>query len=200
MDIRYKNVRLSLGFILAATVLVFLDCDGIIFAVIFAVLAHEGGHLIALRVCGGKPSTMHIVATGIEMSYYGILSYKQDIVIAVAGPLASVILALCASFYAQQFDSEWAYILSGVSLVFCLFNLLPSLPLDGGRILYMVLSSVSGVFTAERVSCIVSCIVIFLLMVLGTALLIYSQKNFTLLAFAMWMLISYCKGGLNGIK
>jgi stage IV sporulation protein FB len=180
------------GFLIVLAVLCLMDMGGLLPAAVVAVAVHELGHVLALKLSGGQIASIRLEWAGLSLVYSGRLSYGEEIASAALGPCASFLLALVASCAGRITGWDWAYLLAGVSFVFGAFNLLPALPLDGGRLLLLAVSMKAGPFLGERVTCIVSCIVIFLLLVAGTALLIWTRSNPTLLIAAFWMLLSFC--------
>ncbi len=128
------------------------------------------------------------------------MSYLDEIITAAAGPLASLLLAMTASLTGRLFEWQDAYVISGVSFLFCIFNALPVIPLDGGRIIMAAAALTLGIEKAERLVCIMSCVVIFVLLIAGTILLLTTKSNFSLLLAAVWLLISYCKRSGVSIK
>lgn len=102
-------------------------------------LLHEGGHLIAIRLLGGDVKGFFGRGQGFGLSVGG-LSYGGELIAAAAGPLVSVLLA--GVFALLQI---WQ---GGETLAYCAFangalavmNLLPVMPLDGGRIFRAVLA------------------------------------------------------------
>src|SRR5215471_18947235 len=131
-------------------------------AIIFAsVLCHELGHALAgLRA--GIPAKAFILLPigGVTLLdetrqpiESGMLTWKRDIRIALAGPLVNFILALIAATILAIAAPEISfftkpYIYSGnlpASLVWCnvglgVLNLVPAYPLDAGRVLRAVFS------------------------------------------------------------
>ena len=168
--------------------------------VFIAAVAHELGHYFALRFCGGSLTEIRLSVTGVTMRHNAPATYMGEILTAASGPAASAALSAAAACAARLMESAFAYRLAGVSLLFCLFNMLPFFPLDGGRILYAAVARAFGLLAADRVSCIASCTVIFFVLCAGTYVLAVTGMNFTLLLTAVWMLIHYCKNGNNSIK
>ncbi len=162
-------------------------------AVLAAVAAHECGHLMALRLFGHPAASLQIELWGLTICTDRPLGYLADIVAAASGPIASVVFSVGASLLGRVTGIEALYIAAGMSLVFAAFNALPVAPLDGGRVLSAALSLLAGPDAATRVVCVVSCAVIFALLTGGAVLFIQTRSNFTLLAAAVWLLVSYCQ-------
>lgn len=110
-----------------------------------SVLLHELGHALVARRYG-----VHV--SGIELSFFGGAakmvemprSADHEIAIAAAGPAVSLMLAgvglgLGSLFHASALG--WLLGTIGwINLMLAAFNLIPALPMDGGRILRAVLT------------------------------------------------------------
>jgi Zn-dependent protease/CBS domain-containing protein len=145
-----------------------------------SVLIHELAHtLVALR--GGLP--VHRIRLyflgGVSEIGEASKSARQEAWIAAAGPLVSVVLGLSAYVvaHALQPDTVGRLLAEGLMLSNLLvgaFNMLPGLPLDGGRVLSAAVWSVtgrrhSGVVAAAYVGRGVAVLVLFLPALLGLA-------------------------------
>jgi Zn-dependent protease/CBS domain-containing protein len=84
--------------------------------------------------------------------------WKQELAVAIAGPIVSVILgaicygvflALPASFEAGRFVVAYLAVLN---IVLAVFNLLPGFPLDGGRVLRALLARTRSYATATQLA------------------------------------------------
>ena len=104
----------------------------------FAAL-HEAGHLLAMALCGARPSRICLTAAGmrIERPPALTLAFAQEIAIAFAGPAVSLLLAGVFALLARVIPLHSDLYL--LNLGFGLFNLLPVRQLDGGRMLYFLL-------------------------------------------------------------
>lgn len=129
--------------------------DGVVFVllVFLCVLLHEGGHALAARCYGIRTPDITLLPIG------GLARLErmpdrpgQEIVVALAGPLVNVILALLlygllevqiAAFAEAPEDllqQSLVARLIGVNVMLVVFNMLPAFPLDGGRVLRAVLA------------------------------------------------------------
>lgn len=116
----------------------------------FCLLLHELGHLLAARLLGLRVLSLEVMPMGGVLHIGGLyrLPARQLIPVALAGPLVSLILAvLCA-----QIPSRTGVQLAVINLMIGLFNLLPGLPLDGGRLLAALLKPLLGVRRAVDVA------------------------------------------------
>jgi membrane-associated protease RseP (regulator of RpoE activity) len=109
------------------------------------VLLHELGHALVARRLG-------VHTSGIELSFFGGAakmvqmprSADREIAIAAAGPAVSLMLGgaglgLGLLLHATPFGRLFAMI-GWINLVLAGFNLIPALPMDGGRILRALLA------------------------------------------------------------
>lgn len=97
---------------------------------LFAALIHEAGHLIALFVLGHTDGVPMPRMPGFSIGIHPTLSYKEDVVVSLAGPMAN--LATVAVLLPMR-DAAWEMI--AISLLTALSNLLPVKGYDGYRIL-----------------------------------------------------------------
>lgn len=125
-----------------------LDGSKAIFPVFIALGVHEAAHLLAAKRLGITISEIRIMPFGgsVRMENPYRLPAQKLLLVAAAGPLANLLLVICfaASAHWQRItpDSAADHIRSGLMLF--AFNLFPALPLDGGRMLFALLSSKLG--------------------------------------------------------
>ena len=161
-------------------VFVWLSSPEVLGAVLLAALCHELGHYAALRRRGGWVRAVRISALGAEMQVAGRMSYGGELLAAAAGPAVNLVLAAAAGpavnlvlAAALGLPGRWwepLYLLAGAQAVLGCFNLLPILPLDGGRMLWLALCWGTDPFLADRVTQAVSLAAAGLLTVAGAAL------------------------------
>jgi Zn-dependent protease len=132
---------------------------GVVMSVLLfaSVLLHELGHALVAR-------RLDVAMGGIELHLFGGVaemlepprSPRDEVKIAVAGPLVSVALA-AAAFAAWKLTGVpvlgW---LASANLGLALFNLIPALPLDGGRVLRGLLAERQGILRGTRTAVVVS--------------------------------------------
>jgi Zn-dependent protease len=138
---RKLSLSISAGAALLFSALYFFDGSGLFSAMLAAALAHETGHLLALRFCGARVTALRLDVLGLRMDYRGALSHRREAVCALAGPAAGLLFAAAASRLGRQLGSEFLFCAAGVSLLLSAFNLLPALPLDGGTALMALTGS-----------------------------------------------------------
>lgn len=122
-------------------------------AIAFAtVLLHEMGHVFAARRLGIRAESVELFPFGgvVRLKETAVLSPLQEIKMSLAGPLTSIglfCLGLGLMKCGYLTGSRGQFFLT-VNLTLAVFNLLPGLPLDGGRMLRAWLSCRKDLRTA----------------------------------------------------
>lgn len=131
-------IALILGFVLLGMGLKVLG----VFA---AVLWHELAHAAAAMSLGYRVREIELLPFGgvARIERIGEAGSTSEIIMAAAGPLASLVMAAVIYFIMVRVPA-WTVMLDfylKANLMLALFNLLPGLPLDGGRILRALLAA-----------------------------------------------------------
>lgn len=132
-----------------------LGLHGDIAALMLALWMHEIAHIFAARMAGVRIVEICLMPFGGSAQMenpYQLPSYRI-IPVAAAGPGANLALAMLIAFAAHWswIGVELARACIQPNLLLLLFNLLPALPLDGGRMLYAVLERPLGEERALRI-------------------------------------------------
>jgi stage IV sporulation protein FB len=112
------------------------------------VFLHELAHVISAKGHGLNVSSVELLPIGGVAVIDDLIEVDPDVEksVAVAGPLTNVfLLVLAAVLYLNQLaEVYWLRYFVYVNVMLVLFNLLPGLPLDGGRIYRAYLSRKIG--------------------------------------------------------
>lgn len=108
------------------------------------VLIHELGHVCAALLAGVTVRSVQLLPFGgvAVIEDHGRLTASREIGIALAGPLQNGIMILLAVMLQQAGAGSTAFLAYFIqaNVIIALFNLLPVLPLDGGKVLQAALS------------------------------------------------------------
>jgi Zn-dependent protease/CBS domain-containing protein len=191
----------------------------IVGAVLFfvSIVLHEYGHAIQAKREGMEIEGITLWLFGGVAKFKGMFpSAGAEFRIAIAGPLVSLALGLLFVLLAgfaglpETVDAVAAW-LGYVNLALLVFNLIPALPLDGGRVLRSALWGAKNDFVwATRVAATIGRGFGYLFIALGVAMFIF-QGDFSgaWLAFIGWFLLlaagaedraSLAQQALNGLR
>ena len=184
------RLEVSPGFLLLLGVLYWLDEGvGLLVWGLLACVVPELGHVVAALAFGGRAERLSLSVVGAELSfsYRAPLTYWQDSLVALAGPAANLLLG--GLFFALD-----RYLPAVLSLGIGAFNLLPILPLDGGRVLYGLLADKLDLDWADRFLTAAAGCLVGLLAGVGVIAAVH-YANVTLLLTALWLLAGVLRHG-----
>lgn len=130
---------------------------------ILSALVHESGHLIYLKLKLKANSNMRGVLSGFRIRPSETLSYREEAILYLSGPLAN----LCVAAALLPFQSEWARIFLALNVATALSNLLPIEGYDGYGALRAILEKGNPNGPGVRSLEVVSTAIIFSLCVLS---------------------------------
>jgi len=182
------EVNVSFLIMLGATLLWWGGLSGVAL-VLFAfasVLLHELGHALMARQLGVR-------VVGIELYFFGGAAKMIDqprtagseIAIAAAGPAVSFALGGIGLMLATVTGAGVFGMLGWLNTIIGVFNLIPALPMDGGRILRALLSRRMSFVRATTIAVYIARGFAVVLGVVGLATL---HLYFVMLAVVLWMM------------
>lgn len=186
MRLKINEFLISVSFpavALAAFIVVSNRYTGYLLCLI-SVIIHETGHLSLMIFLGLSPKGLKISLFNIVIilsKRYDVSLFK-DVLITISGPLFNLI----AFMILYSFYREFAL----VNLFIGLFNLLPASNLDGGQLLFMLLSGRITYKRAVLTADIITIITALLLFFFGILVLMNSYYNFSLLFIGLYMFLS----------
>ena len=162
-----------------------------------SLLLHEYGHALQARRDGMEIEGITLWLFGGVAKFKGMFpSAGAEFRIAIAGPLVSLVLGLLFLGVPMLLGLPSTvdgvlFWLGSINVALLVFNLLPALPLDGGRILRSILWYARGEFaSATHIAAWIGRAFGYLFVAAGVALLVFSSPVTGIwLAFIGWFLL-----------
>lgn len=156
-----------------------------------SILLHELGHIAVALLEGNKIHSINILPVGLNAQIEDECSAWKNIFVFLSGPLINMLLyslgLIINTYYLPESDNMRFFIL--INIYLAVFNLLPVLPLDGGRILREALALNTGLFFAGRLTEKISFFIAILLIALGFVQLQAGFYNFSLLFIGLYLIV-----------
>ena len=189
MTFNIKGSCVSISFFFFVTVCVALVLDTTDTAVIALCAAgvHEGGHLLCMLFYGERPSRIFVAPFGFSITRLGMSSYRREMIIAFAGPLANIFAAFVMFVIVLICHQTKLIKPIAVNLSLALFNLLPIEPLDCGRAVRCWLMCRMNTLRAEKTVFIIGVVCLVPIAAMGFFVLIKSGYNITLLLASIYL-------------
>ncbi|MBQ7326006.1 MAG: hypothetical protein IJW93_00830 [Clostridia bacterium] len=96
---------------------------------IIAAIIHEGGHIFSIMLRRGRPMLRGVIS-GFRIRSGGVVTYREELLTYLAGPLANLVAFIVLSLLSLLFG-EWAAMAAVINLITALSNLLPIEGYDG---------------------------------------------------------------------
>ena len=154
---------------------IILDESSFALMLLMAVIIHELGHLLFLKIFRYEIMQLSLSAFGLEIDYRGCLEGVEGLISIAAGPIFGLVYGLGSQMAGKEF---WR-MSGGISLALSMFNLIPVLPLDGGRML-LIIAGERGRDISRGIS---------LVLFAAAAILSITKGWISLLLMGSWLLV-----------
>ena len=184
------KIYVSFFFMAAITVMLATDRTGYLLPTLFAILIHEAAHLFMMWVLDSAPLSIRLIPASVQISRKFSFSPKNDILIAIAGPVANLILSGCLYLNYSAFGHIGSLYSSLLNLIICCFNLLPVKGLDGGTILYNVLCKLKGYEKAALIMRIITLIIAVAVIFAAVTLTFRHRFNISIYIVGIYLFVT----------
>lgn len=182
------KIEINLKIILLLILIVILNKIEIYMLFIIFILCHELSHMVMGIILGFKPKTLRLNPLGVSIEFYNYDENNKKnkwkrILTYLAGPLINLLIGMI--FYFIDIEIEIKTKIIYTNLLIGIFNLLPILPLDGGKVLKEILKLI---YNPKIASIFMINITKSILIIVS---LIYSIVIFQMKNFMIFLLIVY---------
>ncbi|AJA48411.1 putative metalloprotease [Clostridium pasteurianum DSM 525 = ATCC 6013] len=129
-------IKINKFFIPYIILLIFIGFNGNLITAFIMVIFHEFTHYFVARYFGFKSGNVEILPFGavLTVNDFEEASFKEDLIISLSGPIFNLVLAVIFYIVYLYFHNTIINSLFLTNAALGVFNLVPALPLDGGRI------------------------------------------------------------------
>ena len=183
-----KNIKINPLFFFVLLISIFLKVWDMFFLAFLTATLHEVGHLIMIKGSRVEIKYIKIEPFGISIKLKNLFikNPQDEIKIAIAGPLCNFIVSLLCLVLLK----EKAHFLYFSNLCMGLFNLLPALPLDGGRILKAHLSKKMGYLRSYKLTLFITRIISVITVATGFFILYVTKFNFSVCIIGFFLIFN----------
>lgn len=194
------KIRIDLKILIFFAIFYFTNQIKIYITIMFFCLLHELGHILAGIILKMRPEKIEIMPCGLSSTFRANLNdlnckikngnalELKKIIIALAGPIVSLILVILVTYIDIPYVTKQDSIYSNILII--LFNLMPLYPLDGGRIIKGILHIELGREKSEHIIRNISNVTIIILTIISS-IAVYYFKNIAifLVCIFLWNVI-----------
>ncbi len=189
------RVRVHPLFLLLAAAMVFTGIWRDTLVLFLLILLHELGHAATANHLGYEVEEVTLLPFGgVAKLSFGTLGFvpTHEALIAVAGPIVNLLLAVLAwaMYGVGLWSPAFCHTVVEMNLWIVVFNLLPGLPLDGGRVLRAARSRVVGYEEATREAYRVALWIAVVLLCAGGISLWAGYPHAGMLILGLFLLVS----------
>ena len=155
---------------------------------------HEITHIMVGKRLGIEFSGISVQPFGMcaRLKKPIIKSPTREIITALSGPICNFVIFLCCLLIKEYSEKEYLDYTIFASASMGVINLLPCLPLDGGRVLRAILTIGSDAISAYQTTMRISRVVSLIILSVGVYLLLTATFQFSLILIGVFLVGNLC--------
>lgn len=172
------KLEVDLKIVLLAIISIFFNRFELYIIFFFSIIIHEISHLLVGILVGLKPEKLKINPFGVAVEFYCYKNKKrlEKFITYLAGPIAN--LLICVIIYFIKIDESMKNKIFYTNLLLAIFNLIPILPLDGGKILKEIINLFTNIKNTNIIMNIISKIILSFITILYSIFILKIQNIF----------------------
>lgn len=191
MNFKLFGTQIYISFLFAAVITLMLcfDKTGILLPTLLAVFLHECGHLFMMWILRCAPKQIKLIPASVQITSAFSGGYKNDILIALSGPIVNLLLFSVFYYNFTQYGNEFTGYFSAINLMLCIFNLLPIKGLDGGTVLLSLLCKFTDI---NKATVLLKCFTLFVaivILIIAVMITIKDKPNITLFIMGVYLVV-----------
>ncbi|MDR5657895.1 M50 family metallopeptidase [Serpentinicella sp. ANB-PHB4] len=158
--------------------------------VILVIIIHELAHCMVSIFFSVKVENIELFFFGgvIKSEKTFVVNPQKEILISIAGPVSNLLMFLVAYVInCYIYTHELIYFFITLNLSIGIFNMIPILPLDGGRILRALINIVYNRNKATYVAVVIGKVLCLAFLVIGIFIMVESYVGFIIIIFSIFL-------------
>ena len=183
------EIYISFLFMAVITILLATDRTGMAVPSLFAIGVHEIGHLFAMWLLECNPKRIKLIPASVQITSEITKKYKNDIIIALFGPLVNFLLFFVFYFNYLAYKNQLVLCYALLNLLIGAFNSLPVSGLDGGAILFSLIAKKTTLNRAILTLKTITVITAIFVIAFAVFMTIKGKINLSLYIIGIYLLI-----------
>jgi stage IV sporulation protein FB len=203
--IKNTEIKISLWFLPAVPAVIAAGYVHSFLAAFISIVLHEFSHAAMAVFFKAEILSVSVTPIGLRLSIDDIKLIKRELLcLYFAGPFSNLLisaiswLVIFISGVGESYLSNiYTYLQNMMKINICLavFNLLPAVPFDGGRITQIILSEKYGSKLSAKYVKTLLCVISILLIVIGVYAVFVSKPNFSVLLAGAYLMTAFLYEG-----
>ena len=197
---RYADIHLSLFFIAVFPLIIISGCLVQYLITLLSIILHEAAHIITAVSKGGRLTGIKVLPVGVIAEADTDNCSRRDLIaVYSSGPAANILLSAAGYilYISAPLKYDQLFFFSLANFYLAVFNLIPAIPLDGGRILQEILTGNVGLILAGRYLRYIALLLASFFLLLGIYQFFSGKINFSFFAIGLYIMFLFKKGKME---